>query len=106
MATLIEGRGEIWAWQADAVRFDFADHWTPAVPCGFIVVGGDLDLVWCRPCRVTGWSNWSGMQAGAGGDDGKAGGFEELKYYMLRVSLDLVGKETAGLAGLAYLGLK
>lgn len=46
MATLIEGSGEICAWQADAVRFDFADHWTPAVPCGFIVVGGDLDLVW------------------------------------------------------------
>lgn len=46
MATLIEGSGEICAWQGDAVRLDFADHWTPAVPCAFIVVGGDLDPVW------------------------------------------------------------
>lgn len=35
---MIEGSGEICAWQGNAVRLDFAEHWTPAVPCGFIVV--------------------------------------------------------------------
>lgn len=50
------------------------------------------------------------MQAGAGGDDGKAGGFEVLHVAGIpgpgSFLVDLVGKETAGLAGLACLGCK